>query len=190
MPDNRRDRSSWGKWRGLTAFERRQTVAALVWLPVVVLGLRRLGFRRLRAGLVRLAPLSPRSLVPSPDAEARAAAVVRSVRRAARFGVGRGSCLAQSLAVWWLLRRCGLDAEVCIGVRRPADTFEAHAWVQYRGTVLNDTVDVRERYAAFERVEMRSTGVRHPVPGGAPGAASRVCSTGTVRRPIGTPWRP
>ena len=94
--------------------------------------------------------------------------MARSVSRAARFGAVRGSCLAQSLVVWWLLRRCGLDAEVCIGVRRPTDTFQAHAWVEHRGTVLNDTADVRERFAAFERVEVPSTDARDPVAGGAP----------------------
>jgi hypothetical protein len=168
MPDNRRVRSKWDTWRNLTRFERRQTVAALVSLPVVALGLRTLGFGRLQAGLARLAPPRVGSLAPPPDTDERAAAVARAVRRAARFGAARGSCLAQSLVVWWLLRRGGLEAEVCIGVRRPADTFEAHAWVEYRGTVLNDTADVRERFAAFERVEVRSSGARQPVPGGAP----------------------
>jgi hypothetical protein len=167
MPDNRHAGSMWRLWRSLTGFERRQTVAALVWLPVVTLGLRALGFGRLRAGLARLAPLPAGSLVPLPDADTRAVAVARSISRAARYGVVHGSCLAQSLAVWWLLRRCGLEAEVCIGVRRSTDTVEAHAWVEHRGIVLNDTADVRDRFAAFE-FEVRWTDARHPVVGGAP----------------------
>jgi hypothetical protein len=168
MLEDRHARSKWGAWRGLTGFERRQTVAAVVWLPLVTLGLRGLGFRRLRTGLARLAPPPAGSLEPSPTDEAHAAAVARAVSRAGRYGAVRGSCLAQSLAVWWLLRRRGLEAEVCIGVRGPTDTLEAHAWVEHRGRVLTDTADVRMRFAAFERVDVPSARACHPVPGGAP----------------------
>jgi hypothetical protein len=167
MPNGGDIRAKWSTWRSLTDFERRQTLAALVWLPVVGLGLR-LGYGRLTAGLARLAPLPAGSLVPSPDAEARAAAVARSVSRAARFGAVRGSCLTQSLVVWWLLRRCGMDAEVRFGVRRMTDPFQAHAWVEHRGTVLNDTLDVRERFAVFEPIEVPSADTRNPVTGGSP----------------------
>jgi len=38
-----------------------------------------------------------------------------------------------------------------IGVRKATGRFEAHAWVELRGVVLNDSADVRERFAAFDR---------------------------------------
>jgi hypothetical protein len=51
--------------------------------------------------------------------------------RAGRYVPG-GSCLAQSVALVWLLRGRGMDADLRIGVTG-ADTFEAHAWVVCEG---------------------------------------------------------
>jgi hypothetical protein len=59
-----------------------------------------------------------------------------------------------------------MDAEVRFGVRRMTDPFQAHAWVEHRGTVLNDTLDVRERFAVFEPIEVPSADTRNPVTGG------------------------
>ena len=47
--------------------------------------------------------------------------------RAGRYVPG-ASCLAQSMALVWLLRGRGMDADLRIGVK-DAGAFEAHAWV-------------------------------------------------------------
>jgi hypothetical protein len=72
------------------------------------------------------------------------------VRAAARSGPGRPTCLAESLALWWLLRWQGCIAELRIGVRKLAGTFEAHAWVECDGAVLNDADEVHRHYAGFD----------------------------------------
>jgi hypothetical protein len=63
----------------------------------------------------------------------------------------RATCLPRSLALWWLLRRRGIAADLRIGVRKEGGRFEAHAWTEWRGTVLNDGDDVGERFAVFQR---------------------------------------
>lgn len=53
------------------------------------------------------------------------------------FMQGRQDCLIRSLTLTAALRRNGVDAEVCIGVRK--FPFSAHAWVEVDGVVMNDT---------------------------------------------------
>jgi transglutaminase-like putative cysteine protease len=50
--------------------------------------------------------------------------------------LGRAKCLEQSLALYYLLRRQGVAVAYCQGVQ--PYPFRAHAWVEYRGQVIND----------------------------------------------------
>jgi hypothetical protein len=145
----------WSRFWGLSRAERRVLAQALVLLPLTVLALRLLGFRACKALLARLA-----SRVTDPSvgmAEARG--VARMVDVAARHGVFEPTCLPRSLALWWLLRRRRMASELRIGVRKEAGCFEAHAWVELHGVVLNDGGDVHERFAAFARAVVPAGGV-------------------------------
>ena len=72
------------------------------------------------------------------------------VRAAAHHGLAHPNCLEESLVLWYLLQRTGIDAALRIGVRRHQGNFEAHAWVEYEGTPLNQTNWTHPHYAAFE----------------------------------------
>ena len=72
------------------------------------------------------------------------------VRAAARYGVVRATCLEESLTLWHLLRKQGHGAKLRIGVRKRAQKFEAHAWVEHHGTALNQAEQMHRHYAAFE----------------------------------------
>jgi hypothetical protein len=72
------------------------------------------------------------------------------VDAAAREGLHRGTCLERSLVLWWLLRRKQVPAQICLGARKTASLFEAHAWVEVDGRVINDTGEVHNHYAPFE----------------------------------------
>jgi len=141
--------SSWSRvWR-LSSAERWSLAQALALLPLTALALRVVGFRRWQAALARLAPTGAAPAGKDEGAEARA--VARVVEAAARRGPCRATCLPRSLTLWWLLRRRGIGAELRIGVRKEAGRFEAHAWVELRGAVLNDGHDVYLRFTAFDR---------------------------------------
>lgn len=73
---------------------------------------------------------------------------VRFINRAWSFY--RAYCLSESLALWYLLRRKGIDAEFRLGVRTVLGPFESHAWVEYRGTVLNDLENINQIFHAFD----------------------------------------
>jgi hypothetical protein len=58
-------------------------------------------------------------------------------------------CLQRSAVIACLLKRCGLPAELVIGVQRTP--FRAHAWVEVRGKVVGDAPSVRDTYAILDR---------------------------------------
>lgn len=73
------------------------------------------------------------------------------VELSSREGLREGNCLERSLALWWLLRRRGLSGQLRIGVRKREGKFEAHAWVEFEETVLNDSEEVHRHYQPFQR---------------------------------------
>lgn len=91
--------------------------------------------------------IGPANAVPEA-AMSYALRLGRLARIAGRYVPTNGSCLRQSLLVWWLLRRKGVPAELCIGVRKQ-EGLAAHAWVEVAGQPVNDAPDVAERFAPF-----------------------------------------
>jgi hypothetical protein len=71
------------------------------------------------------------------------------VAAASREGIFHGKCLEQSTVLWWFLLRRGFAAELQIGGRQGSAGFEAHAWVEIAGTVINDHETVGEDFAPF-----------------------------------------
>jgi hypothetical protein len=63
---------------------------------------------------------------------------------------GRAKCLEQSLVLYYLLRRQGVALQYCHGVQ--PYPFRAHAWIEYRGRVIND---VPEHALQFARLPER-----------------------------------
>jgi hypothetical protein len=69
------------------------------------------------------------------------------VAMAAAFYPGRAQCLERSLVLYYILRRQGVPVKYCHGVQ-PWPLI-SHAWVEYRGEVVND---VPERVNEFSRL--------------------------------------
>lgn len=79
------------------------------------------------------------------------AACAGAVARAAAFYPRRALCLEQSLALYILLRRRGVSAELRLGVQpRP---FYAHAWVEVDGQPVNESLDLAHTFVAFTALE-------------------------------------
>jgi len=69
----------------------------------------------------------------------RAGQLGHAVRRAARYGVFRPSCLVRSVALVRLLERSGIHGgRLCLGVRPAGGKLLAHAWVEYGTRVVGD----------------------------------------------------
>jgi Transglutaminase-like superfamily len=71
------------------------------------------------------------------------------VASASDEGIFHGKCLEQSMVLWWLLKRQQLPAELQLGGRRTNTGFEAHAWVEVEGNVINDHDTVGQDFAPF-----------------------------------------
>jgi hypothetical protein len=72
------------------------------------------------------------------------------VGAAVRYSFAQYTCLEESLALWYLLRKQGIPACLRIGVRKEKEQFEAHAWVELRGEALNQLEELHRHYLAFE----------------------------------------
>lgn len=59
-------------------------------------------------------------------------------------------CLSRSLALFCFLRSTGVPVEHCIGVRRIP--FQAHAWVEYEGRVVQDSASHSRQFAVLARI--------------------------------------
>ena len=123
---------------------------AVALLPLLAVSLRFLGFKKTKQSLQnRLPPISTQ--VMSRDQVAKVVEkTCRMVRAGAHYGIGHPTCLTESLAVWYLLKRQDIPAQLRIGVRKVTEKFEAHAWVEFEGAAVNQPDEQHQHYAAFE----------------------------------------
>lgn len=133
----------------LPPVERWLLVQAMAALPLMSLALRTIGLRRCYLALQRLVPARGECVLSERDGCHRGTQIGRLVRVAATHGLIRGSCLAQSLTIWWLLRRQGIPASLRIGVRKHNGRLEAHAWTEHQHRVLNDDANIAMRFSPF-----------------------------------------
>jgi hypothetical protein len=142
----------WERLRRFSALERpaqKLFLRALVLLPLVALSLRWRGFRATQAALQRF--LSNPSQEPDGPVMSKDVAVTAHMVNAAdRHGLVHPSCLAKSMALWWLLGRQGIPSHLRIGIRKEKEKFEAHAWVERDGAALNEPDEHHHHYVAFD----------------------------------------
>ena len=124
------------KWRALPRADRRSLLGLAALLPLIDVPLRLAGLRRTQAWLdARTRSHALRPANPSDIAQGERLARLAAI--AGAHGLYRNTCLRQALAVRWLLRRRGLDGQLCLGARKtPQGDFEAHAWVDLAGVPL------------------------------------------------------
>ena len=141
------------QFRALPAPEQRLLLLLMLLQPAISAALRLRGYRRTRHWLER------RSQHPTPhSASATELAAAERVATLAGIAGRRGpmatSCLRQSLAVLWVLRRRGLQPELKFGVDRIGESADMHAWVELEGVRL---AQPRMRHAAFQSAKSAST---------------------------------
>ena len=124
-------------------------VVALATLPLVNFGLKLTGYARLERWLAATSP-TPRPSGPEAECERVLTRTTNVVDVAARRGAVYGTCLSRSLTLWWLLRWQGVSTALNIGVRRAAGLFEAHAWLEHEGRVINDQSDIGREFTPFD----------------------------------------
>lgn len=151
---------SLGRFLRLPLSEKFLCAQAFALIPLTAMALRIAGLNPWQSLLSKFIPKHREDSSTAARAE-QAFRVAHLVDAAARRLPFHANCLHQSVVLWWLLRRRGLAADLRIGSRTQGDTLEAHAWVEYAGTVLNDSSDVRLRFTPFDRsITPREAGSR------------------------------
>jgi hypothetical protein len=139
---------NYRRWAAFIPDERGMLIQAVFLLPIVHV-CRRMGFQRVQRFL-SVSPPAPGLIVRGNAMKLETARrVARVISIAAARSVCRISCLDRSVLLWFMLRRRGIDSDLQLGVRTDQGYFEAHAWVEVNGEVVNDSKDVRQRFAPF-----------------------------------------
>jgi hypothetical protein len=136
------------RWSSLPATQRRAVIATALLVPITHVLLRIIDYRRTMALASWTAgrwPFKRTALHPPETVEAFRLASAR----VQHYSPLPGNCLSRSLVLWWQLQQRGLAPALRLGVSLAGGSFAAHAWVEQRGCVVNDTADVAERYRPF-----------------------------------------
>jgi putative nucleotidyltransferase-like protein/transglutaminase superfamily protein len=137
----------WRRWRDLSRRERRETLLAIALLPLARASLKTFGANRT---LAWVAPAGAGPKLDTAGAVEGARRAAYAVARASNRGPHAGNCLSRSVALMWLLRRRGIDGQVRFGARTIGGKFEAHAWVEVNGVVINDHDRVTRSFATLQ----------------------------------------
>jgi hypothetical protein len=145
-------RSRWSTFTALDRATQRQVIEAAIVLAAIWLGVRTVGYGGTRRAVAR----AGRSNVKQPHTATDVLPVAQewawAVAAGARAMPLPATCLHRTVALWWLLRRRGIESEIRFGTVRTEDGLAAHAWLEREGVVLNDDADVGEKFAALKAV--------------------------------------
>ena len=142
---------NWSELTLLPTGHKRLLITAWLCMPMFWVGARLLGARRLMRWMRLRCPPSSESRHFS---ESELKALGRVVNAAALYPPWPRACLPRSLLLLWLLRRRGVEAELRIGVRLLGDRLDAHAWVVWQNTPINDRADISDTYRSLGEGDM------------------------------------
>lgn len=71
--------------------------------------------------------------------------IVEKINQASQWHLQGMGCLQRSFTAFLMLRWRGIPVNLCIGVSK--FRFRAHAWLEYRGLVVNDDPKVSQSYS-------------------------------------------
>lgn len=126
------------------------TARALWMFLLLNLGFRVLGFHRVQSLVTR--PSGPPTPPPRHDWPEHARSTFEAVQKATSFYYRRQKdCLPKALTTFYLLRRQGVPARLCYGVRK--FPFAAHAWVEASGEILDDRPSRIATYTVIHQTE-------------------------------------
>jgi len=139
------------RYKALNAASQRMFRRAAILLPLVRWSLRLRGYGKTYTLLQRRVSSQAPGVETRSEMREKVQVTCRMVRAAMRYSLAQFTCLEESLTLWYLLRKQGIDACLRIGVRTENGRFEAHAWVEHGGEALNQDEAMHRHYAAFER---------------------------------------
>ncbi len=120
-------------------------------IPMIAIWLRISGFKKTQNRLKRWAYNNKLTSSCSANLEKTLfTSIQRAFRIALRNAPYKGNCLSQSLALWCQLQRIGITADLRIGTRKEQGKFAAHAWIEYDGIPVSDSVALNGSFQSFD----------------------------------------
>src|SRR5450432_567140 len=138
------------RYNALSSEARKLFRRAVVLLPLLMVSLRVRGYGKTQQWLQNILDRTVIAPMQAADLVLNLEITCRMVRAAQHYTLVRTSCLEQSLLLWYLLRRQGITAALRIGIRKDAEKFEAHAWVEHDGAAVNQVQELHRHYTAFD----------------------------------------
>ena len=112
------------------------TARALFLFVLIDLGLYFFGFNRVYKAFGRWTCTLKRRVPEAQEQEVLDRTLSSVVTATRLYYRRRKDCLPKSLTIYYLVRRQGIDASLCIGVKK--FPFAGHAWVEYGGRIVDD----------------------------------------------------
>ncbi len=130
---------------------------ALILLPIVALRVQFMSTQSTFVWLRKKLPKNTKNTLQDDESLLQARRITFLMFRALKYSPIKGKCLSQSLVLWHLLEKQGIESQLRIGFNKDdvlgildKDNFNSHAWVEVQGVVLNDSPDVYERFVVFD----------------------------------------
>jgi hypothetical protein len=104
-----------------------------VWLSRVLMGLAR--------------PVTPRSAI-APERVAHIVGLAQSLGHP----LVRPGCLTRGVALFWILRRRGVDVDLVFGIGGPEDEYQGHCWLTRNGELYLEKQAFGDRFVELFRI--------------------------------------
>jgi len=128
--------------------ERSIVLQALILLHVARLSLSVCGFKATRGLFETVSRIRARHVI-EPGRDGLPGLTMQCVHAAARHALFGAVCLPRSVVLCTLLRRRGFHPTLRFGARSTDGRFEAHAWVELGGRVLDPTGNETHTFVPF-----------------------------------------
>ena len=128
-------------------------ISALILLPIIRLSLYLFGFKK-TYNKILIFCINDQFRTDFDSAQfLEAQTVARMIDIAAAHGLHQANCLTRSLLLILVLKKQNIPCQLMIGAYEQKNIdkndFEAHAWVESGGNVLNDQSNISTRFKAF-----------------------------------------
>ena len=140
--------SKWRRFREMRPGERVLLAKAWLGLQMAWLALRILPFPSIQSRLKNGNLGRPHGYAATSPVD-----LGRLIDMASRISPLPTTCLTRSVVMCWMLRRRGIAHELVIGVRQVEAGLQAHAWVECKGSPVNDSGDIAAQFHPLQYIE-------------------------------------
>lgn len=127
----------------LSFLEKSLVIQGLILLPLIHFYLQLKGLKKTQVLLTKLVPKFKQINNNNHNNLSQIFRIAKTIKIISKY-YPFATCLRQSLLLWYLLKKEGIESKLCIGVRKEKKQLLAHAWVEYQGFAINETNNINQ----------------------------------------------